>query len=148
MKVKVGNLELEVVGEIDIEGKTYKVVEVPDSTEFKGFPPSWETVKSSMLTWRPYFKGKMVEEEGKFIPIVNDYVLYMSQQMYELLVDIYYTFKANKAPLEVNISTVVTREIEKYEERLGRNLSPEEKTQMYINYSVDLAILRDIGMIS
>jgi len=148
MKVKVGNLELEIVGEIDIGGKTYKVVEVPDSSEYKGFPPSWETVKKSMLTWRPYFRGKMIEEEGRLIPVINDYVLYMSKRMYELLVNIYYTFKVNKPPLEVNISTVITQEIEKQEEALGRTLTPEEKTQMYLDYSIDLAILKDLGILS
>ena len=148
MIAKVGNLELEVVGEIELNGKTYKIVEVPDSTEFKGFPPSWENVKRMMLTWRPYFRGKMIEVDGKLIPVIDDYVLYMSETMYELLLDIYYTFKVNKPPLEVNISTVITRQIEKQEEKLGRNFSPEEKTQMYINYSIDLAILKDIGVIS
>jgi len=148
MKVKVGNLDLEIVGEIELNGKTYKVVEVPSAHEFKGFPPSWETVKNSMLTWRPYFKGKMLEIEGKLIPIVNDeYVLYLDEEMYELLVDLYYTFKVNKPSIETNVSTVVTRQVENVEERLNRNLKPEEKTDLYLRYSIELAILKDIGMI-
>lgn len=149
MKVKVGNLDLEIVGEIELNGKTYKVVEVPSAHEFKGFPPSWETVKNSMLTWRPYFKGKMLEIEEKLIPIVNDeYVLYLDEEMYELLVDLYYTFKVNKPSIETNVSTVVTRQVENVEERLNRNLKPEEKTDLYLRYSIELAILKDIGMIA
>ena len=148
MKVKVGNLDLEIVGEVELNGKNYKVVEVPSAHEYKGFPPSWETVKNSMLSWRPYFKGKMLEVEGKLIPIVNDeYVLYLDEEMYELLVDIYYTFKVNKPSIETNVSTVVTRQIEKIEEKLNRNLKPEEKTDLYLRYSIELAILKDIGMI-
>lgn len=57
--MKVGNLELEVAGKINIEGEEYTVVNVPDADEYRGFPPSWEFVKSHMLTWRPYFRGKL-----------------------------------------------------------------------------------------
>ncbi|BAB66992.1 hypothetical protein [Sulfurisphaera tokodaii] len=149
MKVKVGNLDLEIVGEIELNGKTYKIVEVPSADDFKGFPPSWETIKNSMLSWRPYFKGKMLDVDGKLIPIVNDeYVLYLDEEMYELLLDLYYTFKVNKPPIEVNVSTVVTRQIENYEAKINRNLDPEEKTHLYLRYSIELAILKDLGMIS
>jgi hypothetical protein len=148
MKTKLGNLELEIVGEVEINGKNYKIVEVPDADEFKGFPPSWETVKSSMLSWRPYFRAKMLEVDGKLIPTIDDYVLYMSEEMYELLVGIYYTFKVNKPPIEVNISTVVTRQIENFEGKINRSLTAEEKSQLYIKYAIDLAILKDVGAIS
>jgi hypothetical protein len=39
MKEKVGNLELEVEAVIDINGEEYKVVNVPNADEYKGFPP-------------------------------------------------------------------------------------------------------------
>lgn len=148
MKVKVGNLDLETVGEVELNGKSYKVVEVPSAHEYKGFPPSWETVKKSMLNWRPYFKGKMIQLDDKLIPVVNDeYVLYLDEEMYDLLVDLYYTFKVNKPPIEVNVSTVVTRQIENIEAKLNRNLTPEEKTNLYLRFSIELAILKDLGMI-
>jgi len=57
-KVKVGNLELEVVGEVEVDGKIYKVVNVPNADEFPGFPPSWDWVRKSMLPGDPSLKGR------------------------------------------------------------------------------------------
>ncbi len=75
MKEKVGNLELEVEAVIDINGEEYKVVNVPNADEYKGFPPSWEFVKSHMLTWRPYFKARMIEINNQLIPAVGNFYL-------------------------------------------------------------------------
>jgi hypothetical protein len=68
--------------------------------------------------------------------------------MYELLLDVYYTFKVNKPSIETNISTVITRQIEKVEEKFGRRFNEEEKTRLYIKYGIEAAILRDIGVIN
>jgi hypothetical protein len=75
MKEKVGNLELEVEAVIDINGEEYKVVNVPNADEYKGFPSSWEFVKSHMLTWRPYFKARMIEINNQLIPAVGNFYL-------------------------------------------------------------------------
>ncbi len=131
MKEKVGNLELEVEAVIDINGEEYKVVNVPNADEYKGFPPSWEFVKSHMLTWRPYFKARMIEINNQLIPAVGNFLLNLDEDMYELLLDVYYTFKVNKPSIETNISTVITRRIEKVEEKFGRRFNEEEK-QDYI----------------
>ena len=147
-KVKVGQLELEALGEMEINGENYIVVKVPSPDEFKGFPPSWEWVRTRMLTWRPFFKGKMVEVDGRLVPVVDKFVLYMDPEMYELLYEIYETFKVNKPSIETNVSVVVTKIIEKIEADIGRTLTEEEKSDMYIHYAVMLAILRDVGMLN
>ncbi|MEM1630004.1 MAG: hypothetical protein QXR34_07420 [Saccharolobus sp.] len=148
MKVKLANLELEVEAVIDIDGQEYKVVSVPNADEYKGFPPSWDFVKTHMLNWRPYFKAKMIEINNQLIPAIDNYLLNLDEEMYELLLDIYYTFKVNKPSIETNISTVITRQIDKIEEKLGRSLSEEEKTKLYIRFGIEAAILRDIGAIN
>ncbi|QXJ29549.1 Uncharacterized protein J5U23_02418 [Saccharolobus shibatae B12] len=148
MKEKVGNLELEVEAVIDINGEEYKVVNVPNADEYRGFPPSWDFVKLHMLTWRPYFKAKMIEINNQLIPAVGNFLLNLDEDMYELLLDIYYTFKVNKPSIETNISTVITRQIEKVEEEFGRRFNEEEKTRLYIKYGIETAILRDIGVIN
>ncbi|AAK41319.1 hypothetical protein SULI_10400 [Saccharolobus solfataricus] len=148
MKEKVGNIELEVEAIVEINGKDYKVVNVPNADEYKGFPPSWEFVKSHMLTWRPYFKAKMIEINNQLIPAVEDFLLNLDEDMYDLLLDIYYTFKVNKPSIETNISTVLTRQIDKLEEKFGRRFNEEEKTKLYIKYGIEVAILRDIGVIN
>ncbi|MEM0091915.1 MAG: hypothetical protein QXY68_06155 [Saccharolobus sp.] len=148
MKVKLANLELEVEAVIDIDGQEYKVVSVPNADEYKGFPPSWDFVKTHMLNWRPYFKAKMIEINNQLIPAIDNYLLNLDEEMYELLLDIYYTFKVNKPSIETNISTVITRQIDKIEEKLARSLSEEEKTKLYIRFGIEAAILRDIGAIN
>jgi len=148
MKEKVENLELEVEAVIDINGEEYKVVNVPNADEYKGFPSSWEFVKSHMLTWRPYFKARMIEINNQLIPAVGNFLLNLDEDMYELLLDVYYTFKVNKPSIETNISTVITRQIEKVEEKFGRRFNEEEKTRLYIKYGIEAAILRDIGVIN
>ncbi|MEM0363514.1 MAG: hypothetical protein QXH75_06915 [Sulfolobaceae archaeon] len=148
MKVKLANLELEVEAVIEIDGQEYKVVSVPNADEYKGFPPSWDFVKTHMLNWRPYFKAKMIEINNQLIPAIDNYLLNLDEEMYELLLDIYYTFKVNKPSIETNISTVITRQIDKIEEKLGRSLSEEEKTKLYIRFGIEAAILRDIGAIN
>ncbi|MCY0860686.1 MAG: hypothetical protein OWQ54_09690 [Sulfolobaceae archaeon] len=148
MKVKVGNLELEVEGEAELDGKVYKIVRVPNADELKGYPPSWDFIKSSMLTYRPYFRGKVLEVNGQMIPTVGEYILDLDEEMYELLMDIYYTFKVNKPSIETNISTVITRQIDLLEQKLGKTFSEVEKTSLYIRYAVEVAILKDIGVIN
>lgn len=148
MKVKLANLELEVEAVIDIDGQEYKVVSVPNADEYKGFPPSWDFVKTHMLNWRPYFKAKMIEINNQLIPAIDNYLLNLDEEMYELLLDIYYTFKVNKPSIETNISTVISRQIDKIEEKLARSLSEEEKTKLYIRFGIEAAILRDIGAIN
>ena len=148
MKVKLANLELEVEAVIEIDGQEYKVVSVPNADEYKGFPPSWDFVKTHMLNWRPYFKAKMIEINNQLIPAIDNYLLNLDEEMYELLLDIYYTFKVNKPSIETNISTVITRQIDKIEEKLGRSLSEEENTKLYIRFGIEAAILRDIGAIN
>ncbi|QXJ32785.1 hypothetical protein [Saccharolobus shibatae] len=148
MKEMVGNLELEVEAVIDIDGEEYKVVNVPNADEYRGFPPSWDFVKSHMLTWRPYFKAKMIEINNQLIPAIGNFLLNLDEDMYELLLDIYYTFKVNKPSIETNISTVITRQIEKVEQKFGRGFTEEEKTRLYIKYGIETAILRDIGVIN
>ena len=148
MKVKLANLELEVEAVIEIDGQEYKVVSVPNADEYKGFPPSWDFVKTHMLNWRPYFKAKMIEINNQLIPAIDNYLLNLDEEMYELLLDIYYTFKVYKPSIETNISTVITRQIDKIEEKLGRSLSEEENTKLYIRFGIEAAILRDIGAIN
>ncbi|WP_338601913.1 hypothetical protein V6M85_01105 [Sulfolobus tengchongensis] len=148
MREKIGNLELEVEAVVEIDGEEYKVVSVPNAEEYKGFPPSWEFVKTHMLTWRPYFKAKMLKVNDQLIPAIDKYLLNLDEDMYEFLLDIYYTFKVNKPSIETNISTVITRQIEKLEEKMGKRFSEEEKTQLYIKYGIEAAILRDIGVMS
>jgi hypothetical protein len=147
-KVKVGNLELEVVGEVEVDGKIYKVVNVPNADEFPGFPPSWDWVRKSMLTWRPFFKGKMVKVGDIEVPSVGDFLLNLDEDMYELVRRIYETFKVNKPPIEVNVSVVVTDHIHELERKLGRTFSEEEMSNLYIRYAIELAILRDVGLIN
>ena len=101
-----------------------------------------------MLNWRPYFKAKMIEINNQLIPAIDNYLLNLDEEMYELLLDIYYTFKVNKPSIETNISTVITRQIDKIEEKLARSLSEEEKTKLYIRFGIKAAILRDIGAIN
>jgi hypothetical protein len=84
-----------------------------------------------MLTWRPYFKARMIEINNQLIPAVGNFLLNLDEDMYELLLDVYYTFKVNKPSIETNISTVITRQIEKVEEKFGRRFNEEEK-QDYI----------------
>jgi hypothetical protein len=148
LKEKVGNLELEVKAIVDVDGNEYKVVDVPNADEYKGFPPSWEFVKSHMLNWRPYFKGKMVEFNGMLIPAVSNYLLNLDEEMYELVMAVYNTFKVNKPSIETNVSVVVTDQINELERKIGRRLSEEEKTSLYIRYAVELAILRDVGLLN
>ncbi|BDB97942.1 hypothetical protein [Saccharolobus caldissimus] len=148
MKEKVGNLELEVEAIIELNGQEYKVVNVPNADEYKGFPVSWDFVKNHMLTWRPYFKAKMIEINNQLIPAVGNFLLNMDEEMYEFLLDIYYTFKVNKPSIETNISTVITRQIEKLEEKLGKRFNEEEKTRLYIRFGIEAAILRDLGVIN
>ncbi|MGC9105074.1 MAG: hypothetical protein ACP5HQ_01420 [Thermoprotei archaeon] len=147
-KERVGNIELEVVGEIEVDGKVYKIVNVPNADEFPGFPPSWEWVRKSMLTWRPFFKGKMVKVGEYEVPAVGDYLLNLDEDTYELVQRIYQTFKVNKAPIEVNVSVVVTDHIHELERKMGRPFTEEELSNLYIRYSVELAILRDVGLIN
>lgn len=144
----MGSIEVEVRGEIEINGETYKIAEVPSADEYKGFPPSWEFVRTHMLNWRPYFRGKMVEINGQLIPSIGNYLLNMDEEMYELTLRIYQTFKLNKPPIETNISVVITDQIGEIERKIGRTLSAEEKTAYYIRLAVELAILRDIGLIN
>lgn len=144
----MGNLELEVEGEAELDGKVYKIVRVPNADELKGYPPSWDFIKSSMLTYRPYFRGKVLEVNGQMIPTVGEYILDLDEEMYELLMDIYYTFKVNKPSIETNISTVITRQIDLLEQKLGKTFSEVEKTSLYIRYAVEVAILKDIGVIN
>jgi hypothetical protein len=148
MKEKVGNLELEVEAIIELNGQEYKVVNVPNADEYKGFPASWDFVKNHMLTWRPYFKAKMIEINNQLIPAVGNFLLNMDEEMYEFLLDIYYTFNVNKPSIETNISTVITRQIEKLEEKLGKRFNEEEKTRLYIRFGIEAAILRDLGVIN
>lgn len=148
MKEKVGKLELEVVAVIDVDGKEYKVVNVPNADEYKGFPPSWEFVKSSMLSWRPYFKGKMIEINNQLIPAVGDYLLNLDEEMYNFVLAIYNTFKVSRPSIETNISTVITDQINEIERKLGRTLNNEERTSLYIRFAIEAAILRDIGLIN
>ncbi len=144
----MGNLELEVEGEAELDGKAYKIVRVPNADELKGYPPSWDFIKSHMLTYRPYFRGKVLEVNGQMIPTVGDYILDLDEEMYDLLMDIYYTFKVNKPSIETNISTVITRQIDLLEQKLGKTFSEVEKTSLYIRYAVEVAILKDIGVIN
>lgn len=148
MLEKVGNLELEVEGELELDGKVFKIVKVPNSYEYKGFPPSWDFIKSHMLTYRPYFRGKLVELNGQQIPIIGDYILDLDEEMYDLLIDIYYTFKVNKPSIETNISTVITRQMDLLEQKIGRALTAEEKTVLYIKYGIEVAIFKDLGVIN
>ncbi|QKQ99158.1 hypothetical protein GWK48_01005 [Metallosphaera tengchongensis] len=145
---KVGNLDLEVVAIIEVEGKDFKVVNVPSPDEYRGFPPSWEFVKSNMLSWRPYFKGRMIEFNGQLVPAVNDYLLNLDEEMYKFLYDIYLTFKVNKPSIETNISVVITKEIDDMEREKGRTLSEMERTNLYLRFSVEAAIFKDVGIIN
>ncbi|NON63354.1 hypothetical protein, partial [Acidianus sp. RZ1] len=128
MKEKVGNLELEIEAIIEIDGKEYKVVSVPGADDFKGFPPSWDFVKSKMLSWRPFFRGKMIDFNGQLIPALDDFLFNMDEEMYNLILDIYYTFKVNKPNIETNISVVITDQINEMERKMGRVFNEEEKT--------------------
>lgn len=148
MKEKVGKLELEVVAVVEIEGKEYKVVNVPNADEYRGFPPSWEFVKSSMLTWRPYFKGKMIEINNQIIPAVGDYLLNLDEEMYNLVLEIYNVFKVNKPSIETNVSTVITDQINEIERKIGRTLTAEERTSLYVRFAIELAILKDVGLLN
>jgi hypothetical protein len=148
LKEKVGVLELEVKAVMEIEGNEYKVVDVPSADEYKGFPPSWEFVKTNMLSWRPYFKGKMIEINNQLIPSVGNYLLNMDEEMYNFVLDIYNTFKVNKPSIETNISVVITNQINEVERKLGRSLSEEERTRYYIRFAVEAAILKDIGLLN
>ncbi|BBG22971.1 hypothetical protein [Sulfuracidifex tepidarius] len=147
VKVKVGNLELDVAGKVTLD-KEYTVVNVPDADEYKGFPPSWEFVKSHMLTWRPYFKGKIMEVGEDRIPILGDFILNLTEEMHDFLLAIYDTFKAGRPSIETNISTVITEQLNEVERKLGRSLTSDERTEMYVRYGVEAAILRDIGVIN
>lgn len=148
MKEKVGNLELEIIAILELNGKDYKVVNVPNADEYKGFPPSWEFVKSSMLTWRPYFKGKMIEVNNQLIPAVSDYLLNLDEEMYNFMLEIYNVFKVNKPSIETNISTVITDQINEIEKNIGRTLNEQEKTSLYIRFAIEAAILKDIGLLN
>ncbi|BCS93964.1 hypothetical protein L3N51_00464 [Metallosphaera sp. J1] len=145
---KVGNLELEVEAIIEIDGNEYKVVNVPSVDEYRGFPPSWEFVKSNMLTWRPYFKGRMVDFNGQQIPAVGQYLLNMDEEMYKFLMDIYLMFKVNKPSIETNISVVISKQIDDMERQLGRTLSEQERTKLYVRFATEAAIFRDLGLIN
>ncbi len=145
---KVGNLELEVEAIVDIDGNEYKVVNVPSADEYRGFPPSWEYVKSNMLTWRPYFKGSMIEFNGQLIPAVGQYLLNMDEEMYKFLFDIYQTFKVNKPSIETNISVVITKQIDDIERERGKTMSENERTQLYIRFAIEAAIFKDLGLIN
>ncbi|AEB94870.1 MAG: hypothetical protein QXR57_07975 [Metallosphaera sp.] len=145
---KVGNLELEIEAIIEIDGNEYKVVNVPSADEYKGFPPSWEFVKSNMLSWRPYFKGKMIEFNGQQIPSIGQYLLNVDEEMYKFIMDIYLMFKVNKPSIETNISVVISKQIDELERERGRTLSENERTQLYLRYAVEAAILKDIGLIN
>lgn len=90
----------------------------------------------------------MIEINNQLIPAVGNFLLNLDEDMYELLLDVYYTFKVNKPSIETNISTVITRQIEKVEEKFGRRFNEEEKTRLYIKYGIEAAILRDIGVIN
>ncbi len=145
---KVGNLELEVEAIVELEGDDYKVVNVPTPDEFTGFPPSWEFVKSNMLTWRPYFKAKMVDFNGQLIPAVGQYLLNMDEEMYKFLMDIYTIFKVNRPSIETNISVVITKQIDDLERERGFPFTGEERTRLHIRYAIEAAILRDVGVIN
>jgi len=146
--VKVGNLELEVAGKINIEGEEYTVVNVPDADEYRGFPPSWEFVKSHMLTWRPYFRGKLLEVGEDRIPILDKFILNLTEEMHNFLLAIYDVFKAGRPNVETNISTVITAQLNEVERKKGRSLTSQEKTDMYVRYGIEAAILKDVGVIS
>jgi hypothetical protein len=148
VKVKVGNLELEVAGKINIEGEEYTVVNVPDADEYRGFPPSWEFVKSHMLTWRPYFRGKLLEVGEDRIPILDKFILNLTEEMHNFLLAIYDVFKAGRPNVETNISTVITTQLNEIERKKGRSLTSQEKTDMYVRYGIEAAILKDVGVIS
>lgn len=90
----------------------------------------------------------MIEINNQLIPAVGNFLLNMDEEMYEFLLDIYYTFKVNKPSIETNISTVITRQIEKLEEKLGKRFNEEEKTRLYIRFGIEAAILRDLGVIN
>lgn len=146
--MKVGNLELEVAGKINIEGEEYTVVNVPDADEYRGFPPSWEFVKSHMLTWRPYFRGKLLEVGEDRIPILDKFILNLTEEMHNFLLAIYDVFKAGRPNVETNISTVITTQLNEIERKKGRSLTSQEKTDMYVRYGIEAAILKDVGVIS
>ncbi|AOL15577.1 hypothetical protein BFU36_01200 [Sulfolobus sp. A20] len=148
MKEKIGNLELEVEAILELDGQEYKVVNVPSADEYRGFPPSWEFVRNHMLTWRPYIKVKFIEINNQQIPALGNILLNMDEEMYEFLFDLYQTFKVNKPSIETNISTVITRQIEKLEEKIGKTFNEEEKTKLYIRFGIEASILRDIGAIN
>lgn len=146
--MKVGNLELEVAGKINIEGEEYTVVNVPDADEYRGFPPSWEFVKSHMLTWRPYFRGKLLEVGEDRIPILDKFILNLTEEMHNFLLGIYDVFKAGRPNVETNISTVITEQLNEVERKKGRSLTSQERTDMYVRYGIEAAILKDVGVIS
>ncbi|AHC50850.1 hypothetical protein SUSAZ_01790 [Sulfolobus acidocaldarius SUSAZ] len=147
-KERVNQLELEVEAIVEVDGKEYKVVTVPTAEEYTGFPPSWEFVKANMLKWKPYFKAKMLNFNGQLIPALENVLLNMDENMYEFLLDIYYTFKVNRPSIETNISTIITRQIERLEEKLNRTFNEKERTDLYIKYGIEAAILKDIGVIN
>jgi hypothetical protein len=148
VKVKVGNLELDVAGKVTLEDKEYTVVNVPDADDYRGFPPSWEFVKSHMLTWRPYFKGRIMEIGEEKIPVLGDYILNLTEEMHEFLLAIYDVFKAGRPSVETNISTVITSQMNEMETKLGRVLTTQERTELYVRYGIEAAILKDIGVIN
>ena len=71
----------------------------------------------------------------------------MDPEMYELLYEIYKTSKVNKPSIEINVSVVITKIIDRFEADIGRTLN-EEKSDMYINYAVMFTVLKDVGMLN
>lgn len=140
-------MELDVVAEVEIEGKKYKVVEVPSAHEFKGFPPSWDFVRTKIMSWRPFFKGKLLDFNGMKIPVMGDYALNVDEEMMEVIDDIYNTFVLSRPNIEINMATIVDNQVNRIAAREKRHLSEEEVTALNIRIAVELAILKDIGLI-
>ncbi|BCU66892.1 hypothetical protein HS7_03290 [Sulfolobales archaeon HS-7] len=142
--MKVGKLELGILGEIELEGKKYKVARVPSYGELKEEPPSWNFVKENILTWRPFVRVKMVKVGDEFLTVLNDVVLDLDEEMFYLVNSAYQMFVVSKNP-ELRASNLLEALNEFAEKQIRRSLTPEEKVYLNLRGSFEIAVLRDLG---